>query len=137
LFTDIRVSVNTFTTGWLFNGQILIDNIKLIRLSADFDDDMDVDAADLATWRGAFGTSTAGDADGNGDSDGQDFLAWQQEQGWVIPEFLPPPPPPTAIGSSAVVPEPSSMALITSASILVTSTRRRLGVGRIGPRGSN
>jgi hypothetical protein len=124
-FTDIRVSVNTFTNGWLFQGQILIDNVKLIRLSADFDDDMDVDATDLNTWKGAFGTTTAGDADGDGDSDGDDFLAWQQEVGLTIPEFLPPPEPPVpALPALAAIPEPSTFVLAAGA-VLAAGLRRQ------------
>jgi hypothetical protein len=48
-------------------------------LSADFNGDRMVDAADLAQWRGDFGPSDESDADGDGDSDGSDFLAWQQQ----------------------------------------------------------
>ncbi|MAT73396.1 MAG: hypothetical protein CMJ58_28260 [Planctomycetaceae bacterium] len=64
---------------------------------ADFDDDNDVDAADLATWAAAYGgaaTETTGDADGSGFADGSDFLQWQQEF--------------TGPGSVAAVPEPAS-----------------------------
>jgi hypothetical protein len=50
-------------------------------LSADFNDDGDVDAADLAKWRGDFATNAQSDADGDGDSDGADFIAWQGQIG--------------------------------------------------------
>jgi hypothetical protein len=110
-FTDIRISVNTFDPAWLFNGQILIDNIKLLRLSADFDDDLDVDGDDLVIWRSNVGSVTAADADGDGDGDGADFLAWQQDLGTVIPEFLPPVPKPTATPAIGAIPEPSTLAL--------------------------
>lgn len=41
-----------------------------------------VNGADLATWRNAYIASSAGgDANGDGDTDGHDFLAWQQQLG--------------------------------------------------------
>jgi hypothetical protein len=48
---------------------------------ADFDEDGDVDSADLAQWQGDFGVNGLSDADNDGDSDGADFLAWQQQLG--------------------------------------------------------
>ena len=53
----------------------------LASLTADFDNDTDVDLVDLAIWDTAFGTGPGGDTDGDGDSDGFDFLAWQQQFG--------------------------------------------------------
>jgi hypothetical protein len=44
---------------------------------ADFDQDGLVTSADLARWGTAFGASSGGDVDGDNDSDGVDFLAWQ------------------------------------------------------------
>lgn len=46
---------------------------------ADFDDDGDVDDADLAIWENAFGSTTDGDANHDGQTDGSDFL-WLQRQ---------------------------------------------------------
>jgi hypothetical protein len=126
LFTDVRISVNTFTFGWLFQGQILIDNVKVIRLSADFDDDMDVDAADLGIWKTGFGVNATGDADGDGDSDGNDFLAWQQENGLAVPaDFLPPPPPPVSVPAVQATPEPAGMLLAGVALSAGLLARRR------------
>src|SRR5262249_9926564 len=48
-------------------------------LDADFNNDTLVNADDLGIWKGAFGTSALGDADGDLDSDGADFVAWQQQ----------------------------------------------------------
>jgi hypothetical protein len=53
---------------------------------ADFNQDGEVDAADLPHWQDGFGrisgaTGTHGDADGDEDVDGADFLAWQREHG--------------------------------------------------------
>jgi len=50
--------------------------------AADFDDDGDVDGADLTQWQGDFGANALSDADDDGDSDGADFLAWQRQLGF-------------------------------------------------------
>jgi spore coat protein A len=65
-------------------------------LPGDFDEDGDVDAADLAQWQGDFGAYGDSDVDGDGDSDGADFLAWQRNVG-VTP--------------AGAVPEPGGAAL--------------------------
>jgi hypothetical protein len=69
--------------------------------SADFDVDGDVDADDLAQWRGDFGLNDDSDADGDGDSDGADFLAWQQQLGSAV----------MPAATSAKVPEPAGVSL--------------------------
>jgi hypothetical protein len=40
-----------------------------------------VDDADLTAWRASLGVNAGADADNDGDSDGADFLAWQQSRG--------------------------------------------------------
>jgi len=65
---------------------------------ADFDEDGDVDSADLAEWQTGFGTAgTAvhmdGDADGDQDVDGADFLVWQRQLGVSVAAAVPEPPP--------------------------------------------
>ncbi len=70
--------------------------------SADFDNDGDVDSADLVVWESSFGIGAGADADSDGDSDGNDFLVWQQQ-------FTGP-----AIAVAAVVPEPATVALVLS-----------------------
>ena len=77
-------------------------------LAADFDEDGDVDAGDLAAWRLGYGMLTnaehyAGDADGDGDVDGRDFLVWQQQIGSG------------ALQAVASVPEPQTLWLVLSA----------------------
>jgi hypothetical protein len=64
-----------------------------------------VDGADLANWRGGFGTATGathqqGDADGDGDVDGRDFLTWQSQFGAA-----------SAGAAGQGVPEPAALSL--------------------------
>lgn len=91
-------------------------------LSADFDKDGDVDAQDLATWKGAFGTSPQGDANGDEKTDGADFLIWQGQFGMT---------PATAASNaaSAAVPEPTTAALLLGASLALRGNRRRSSTG--------
>jgi hypothetical protein len=49
--------------------------------ASDFDNDLDVDAADRRRWEAAFSSSAEGDADGDGRSGGLDLLRWQREAG--------------------------------------------------------
>lgn len=88
--------------------------------SADFDDDGDVDATDLAIWQGAYDLNQLGDADGDNDSDGRDFLLWQQQFGSAPLVALNP--------ASTAVPEPANitLALITMVSC---GLRRRVKRG--------
>jgi hypothetical protein len=77
---------------------------------ADFDNDGDIDAADLTAWRGAFGSTAAGDADNDGDSDGADFVLWQR--GLTGPKLT-------------AIPEPASVVLLLAGLSLATGLRRR------------
>jgi hypothetical protein len=88
-------------------------------LPADFDEDGDVDGADLGRWTSNYATGSThqqGNADGDGDSDGADFLAWQRQLGTSAP----------SVASGAVVPEPASAALLLLAVLasLASITRR-------------
>lgn len=56
-------------------------------LSADFDNSGRADAADLAIWDAAYGLSSEGDADFDGDTDGLDFLAWQRQSREAAVDF--------------------------------------------------
>ena len=68
-------------------------------LPADFNEDGNVDGADLEDWKADFSTLTGADADDDGDSDGADFLLWQHQVG------QPPPPGVTAV---TAIPEPAA-----------------------------
>jgi T5SS/PEP-CTERM-associated repeat protein len=69
--------------------------------TADFDNDGDVDGADLVQWQGDFGVNGLSDADNDGDSDGADFLAWQQQLGSA-----------PATGPATFIPEPRGIILL-------------------------
>jgi T5SS/PEP-CTERM-associated repeat protein len=73
--------------GWDVNYTPSAVTLSVVpNLSADFDSDGDVDAADLARWKGGFGAASGaekidGDENLDGDVDGADFLAWQRQVG--------------------------------------------------------
>jgi fibronectin-binding autotransporter adhesin len=93
-----------FHINYLANAvQLQVVNEPLF--SADFDEDGDVDPTDLAIWKGAFNLNQLGDADGDNDSDGADFLLWQQQFGSAPAVVVVQP-------AAAAVPEPSAAALL-------------------------
>ena len=75
----------------------------------DFDGDGEVDAADLAEWRGDFGVNGGSDSDGDGDSDGADFLFWQRQLGNGQ----------RAVAVNTAVPEPGAGPLAAAAMLAV------------------
>jgi hypothetical protein len=87
-------------------------------LAADFDEDGQVDAADLAAWQLGAGLASGarhyhGDANADGRVDGADFLIWQRS---------------AAAAASASVPEPNAFAVLVVAAPLAVRgpARRRL-----------
>lgn len=50
-------------------------------IPGDFNGDSVVDGIDLAQWTGDFGVNDESDADNDGDTDGADFIIWQQHLG--------------------------------------------------------
>ena len=92
-------------------------------LAADFDEDGDVDAGDLAAWKSGFGATSAaehyqGDANGDGAVDGADLLVWQQQFAAA------------AAVANVTVPEPGSLGSATTGVLLTLSlhcqSRRKL-----------
>ncbi len=102
------------------------DNIVVTGLlpsfaAADFNEDGFVDGDDLATWQTNFGLPSGaaqdqGDADLEGDVDGADFLAWQQQ--WTGAG--------AGVAAASAVPEPASALLLLSA-LLICRGRRTNG----------
>ncbi len=96
-------------------------NVPVVFAEADFDEDGDVDTADLALWEVGYGLNGLAihiDGDANGDMivDGADFLLWQSQ-------FTGDPGPLAA----SSVPEPGSMVLmLTGILSLVGKASRRL-----------
>ena len=90
-------------------------------LSADFDDDGDVDGGDFLNWQRGFGktigaTQTEGDADRDGDVDAADLTHWNAA---FAATALP-----AGETASAVVPEPTS-AVLTLCGLLASKNCRR------------
>ena len=79
---------------------------------ADFNKDTFIDGADLTKWEGDYGVNGDSDADGDGDSDGNDFLIWQSSL-------------PAPLSSTSAVPEPSTLGLLTLASLGFALLRKR------------
>jgi uncharacterized membrane protein len=94
-------------------------------LAGDFNNDDAVNAADLALWRTGFGlsdtaTHSDGDADGEQDVDGADFLLWQRQHGSG----------PSTLGGSSEVPEPSTMSMLMIGGCWGAQPRRLLPLPR-------
>lgn len=87
--------------------------------AGDFDEDGDVDNADLAIWNGGFGSSSAtrsqGDSNGDGLVSSADFFAWQRTFGMSA----------TLLSAVSTVPEPSTGLLLTLGLIATAGRRRR------------
>lgn len=94
---------------------------------ADFDGNGVVDQADLAIWQANMGITSGasilqGDADGDGDVDGNDYLEWLEQftNGGV-------PGSPVPSSSPAAVPEPAGLAMMSIGAMLALAYRRRRG----------
>jgi hypothetical protein len=114
---------NVFTTGgaqdlqfdFLFDGEsnlrtgvVAYGTISSAAIPGDFDDNGQVNGADLAQWKGDFGENGLSDADGDGDSDGADFLAWQRNLGTGVPAFP----------AGAPIPEPATLVMVAAIGVL-------------------
>lgn len=85
--------------------------------SADFNGDWLVNQGDLSAWAAAFDSSSAlADANGDGVTDGADFLVWQRQAALD--------PAPLTSGQ-AVVPEPSAASLLAAFGLIVVSASRK------------
>ena len=112
--TEMLPSVPGLIFDVIYNPQSVVLTVSPA-FTADFDEDGDVDAADLAQWQGDFGANALSDADDDGDSDGDDFLQWQRQLGSPSP----------ATPAAGAVPEPSAAALASAGLLSVLARRRR------------
>ncbi len=90
--------------------------------TADFEDDGDVDGADLSIWQSAFGKNALGDADEDNDSDGRDFLAWQRQYTGPAGAAS----SSTPLGSAMTVPEPATGWLLALFALSLSCSASRM-----------
>lgn len=86
----------------------------------DFDKNGVVNAADLAQWKGDFGINADSDGNGDGKTDGSDFLIWQRNYtgGSALPAVA---------SSAATVPEPASGVIVLLGICCVGGASRKFG----------
>jgi hypothetical protein len=118
-FASTDFSLAPLTPGLTWNVSYANNSVTLsvtgtATFTADFDDNGQVNSADLAKWKLDFGVNANSDANGDGKSDGTDFLIWQRQFGSGVPASA-------AIGA---VPEPASIALIGLAATAVVACGR-------------
>ena len=97
------------------NTLIEIDVDFDVFLEADFFKDFSVDEIDLGFWFSGYGVNDLGDADGDGETNGLDYLIWQQQFGQTAAITV----------NTEAVPEPTSLVLICSLTLLTNSCRVR------------
>jgi len=98
---DPYEALETLAVGAL-STPIVASNVSVTpTLSADFDQNRQVDNMDLAKWSGDFGETAGSDADVDGFSTGFDFLAWQTQYGASAPSDV----------VADVNPEPAALAV--------------------------
>lgn len=89
-------------------------------LAADFDDDLSVDANDLALWQAGYGVLVGaahhdGDSEADRDTDGWDFLVWQRQFGAEVGALA---------ALQIVVPEPATNSLALTVLVLMLGRQR-------------
>lgn len=101
-----NVAIDTINAKYDPSGAMPLEQLSIVEIAeladlygSDFDGNDIVNAADLALWQSSFG-ATGADADGDLDTDGNDFLVWQRQ-------FTPP-----TLSFSATVPEPTTVTLL-------------------------
>lgn len=103
------------------NRPVLTVEYEVSGPSADFTGEGNVDGADLEIWELAYGVGNGGDTDDDGDTDGVDFLNWQQQ--YTGPPEL------------RAVPEPGCAALLAFAVVALVAGWRGQPTAASSPRG--
>jgi prepilin-type N-terminal cleavage/methylation domain-containing protein len=87
-------------------------NVSSTSLPGDFNNDQQVNSADLTRWRQSFGVNANADGDFDLDSDGADLLIWQRNVGA------------DALNALTAVPEPRAAMLAAAALMFIVASRR-------------
>lgn len=116
---DVTFSVGDIATSVPLFGQVETDAVE----NADFDEDGDVDIADVLVLQRGFGVGTTlseGDANDNGAVDSDDLTIWENQVGIG-----------SAVAASAVrvVPEPFCGSLAAAALLVLAASPRRRSLG--------
>ena len=90
---------------------LLLDNVRLVTISGDYDADGDVDTFDYDKWKSTYGSTTDLMADGNGNNivDAADYTVWRNNLGTMTV---------ATSSSAATIPEPSSAFLLLVAALI-------------------
>ncbi|MBA4107808.1 MAG: hypothetical protein C0485_18900 [Pirellula sp.] len=114
------LNLPTLTPGLVWNASQLYTQGRLSIatgfLEADFEEDGDVDGADLTRWRNNYATGTThmqGDANADGAVNGADFLIWQRQFGLT-----------TSLPATMAIPEPATLAWFSIAFGAIGISRR-------------
>lgn len=122
--SDFSFQFRDLTLG-TFDGIIEFASLSEV-FTADFDQDGDVDVDDLAKWEVDYGVNGGSDANGDGVSNGLDYLAWQRQFGSSAP----------SASLSTAVPEPAShllmFLLLALSNVLLLPQRHRNAYARSG-----
>lgn len=103
------------TRNWGGLGEYSLEFSASAPLTADFDGDGRVGAADLGAWRSTFEPNAGNLTTQSDRRDGTDFLAWQRQLGWGAASEV----------VSAAVPEPNAFALAALAMLGCVRRGRR------------
>ena len=115
-----------FAGSWTGEATVYVDRVALtdttfvVPEDADFDGDGDVDGQDFLAWQRGFGSAgglAQGDANGDGTIDEADLAIWHDQYGEAIGSL--------AASGAAAVPEPASTAMIMIAGVVLLCHLRR------------
>jgi hypothetical protein len=122
--TVLAVAANPAVAGGILFNAILVE---LLPVAGDYNGDGTVDAQDYSTWRARYGSSDpAADGNLNGIVDAADYIVWRKSLAAHAPGAA-------AAHALPLVPEPSSALLLLIAAI---PWRRGQGRARVGCRGA-